>query len=324
MKRPIRLAILLAAVAVVAAACSSGTDSATDTTAATTTTTQATTTTTASPTTTTTVAPAPTLTFEVDGFPTLENGVHYEGWAIIDGAPIPTGKFNVVDGVLVDLNGASIAAFEAPGLDGATTIVITIEPAGDTDTVPSDTHIVAGDVVNRSFELTTSHPAALGTDFSTAAGTVILATPTNGDGNDEMSGIWFVDLPNPSESLVLPVLPAGWKYEGWAVIDGVPVTSGTFVDVAAADDAAPFSGPEGGPPFPGEDYLLNAPDGATFPTDLRGATVVISVDPDPDDSPAPFVLKPLVGQLADDATDHVNLELMNNAVDLPRGSGSIG
>ena len=322
MKKPIRLVILLAAIAVVAAACSSDTDSAADTTLATTTTTQAPTTTEA-PTTTTTVPAAPTLMFEVAGFPTLENGVHYEGWAIIDGAPVATGKFNVEDGVIVDLNGTPISAFEVPGLEGAETIIITIEPSGDTDAIPADTHLVAGDVVNGSFELTTAHPAALGTDFSTAAGTAILATPTNGDDTDEFSGVWFLNLPDPSQSLELPVLPAGWKYEGWAVIDGVPVSTGTFIDPAAADDAVLFSS-ESGPPFPGEDFLENAPDGLTFPTDLRGATIVVSVEPYPDDSPAPFVLKPLVGQVADDAADHVNLPLMNNAVDLPRGSGSIG
>ena len=95
--------------------------------------------------------------------------------------------------------------------------------------------------------------------------------------------------------------------------------------MAAADDAAPFSGPEPGPPFPGEDYLVNAPDGVTLPTDLSGATIVISVEPDPDDAVSPFVLKPLVGRIPEaGVTDHVSYELGNNAVDLPAGLATLG
>lgn len=320
MNRPTSTLTLMAALAIVAAACSTA-DTGTDTTEAT-----AATTTTEAPASTTTEAPMsePVLSLDLTGFPELQTGVHYEGWAIIDGAPVTTGKFNVVDGEIRSLSGNAIDSFAADGLHDATTIVITIEPSGDTDDIPSDTHFVAGDVVDGAVELSIAHPAALGTDFSSAEGTVILATPTNGEGTDEFSGIWFLNLPDPSPSLVLPTLPAGWKYEGWAVIDGVPVTSGTFTDVASADDSAPFSGPEDGPPFPGEDFLSNAPDGVSFPTDLRGGVVVVSVEPDPDDSPAPFALKPLVGMVPSDAGDHQNLTLDNAATDLPGGTGTIG
>jgi hypothetical protein len=317
----LRLALLVLALGLVAAACGTTDDSGQE---ATTTTTVAAATTTTPATTTTTEPMLPELTLDVTGFPELANAAHYENWAIIDGAPVSAGKFNVVDGAIVDLDGASISDFPVAGLEAATTIVVTIEPAGDRDAVPSDTHFVAGDVVDGSAELTIGHPAAIGTDFADAAGTVLLATPTNGDGTDELSGIWFLALPGPIASLDLPELPAGWKYEGWAVIDGIPVTSGTFLDTEAADDAAPFSGPEAGPPFPGEDFLVNAPEGVTLPTDLSGATIVISVEPDPDDSPEPFILKPLVGQAADPATDHESYELANNALDLPRGTANLG
>lgn len=317
MQKALRMVVLVAAFGLVAAACDAADDTTTTTAAA-----EVTTTTEAA--TTTTAAPEPMLTLDITGFPTLANGVHYENWAIIDDAPVSAGKFNVEDGAIVDLDGAAVEAFPVPGLDTASTIVITIEPAGDTDTVPSDTHFVAGDVVDGSAELSIAHPAALGTDFADALGTVLLATPTNGDNTDELSGIWFIELPGPTASLQLPVLPAGWKYEGWAVIDGVPVTSGTFLDSALPDDAAPFSGPESGPPFPGEDYLINAPDGVIFPTDLSGGTIVISVEPDPDDSPEPFVLKPLVGMADDPAADHVSYGLGNNAVDLPGGIALLG
>ncbi len=316
---------LLAGLALVVAAC--GGDNA----ASSTTTTQDSVTTTQAPTTTTTTgapptteAMAPGITFETEGWPTLANGFHYEGWAIVDGTPISTGKFNVADGEVVDLDGKEMATFASEGIEAATTIVVTIEPDGDEDAIPADTHFVAGDVVDGVAELTIGHSAALGTDFADAAGSFLLATPTDDPEGNELSGIWFLALPGPVASLELPNLPVGWKYEGWAVIDGTPVTSGTFTDSAAADDAAPFSGSEPGPAFPGEDFVANAPEGVTFPTDLSGATVVISVEPSPDDDPSPFALKPLLGTAAEEATDHESYPLNLNTDPLPTGTATIG
>ncbi len=336
-----RVAALLGAISLVAAAC--GDDSVGDAAAATTDTTHFdTTTSTDAPeemTTTTAAAPPTTAAGDMDddascdavslqlvvsGLPELGGGAHYEGWAIIDGAPVSTGKFQVEGGEAVLLDGSPTECFNVDGLEAATTLVITIEPAGDADTVPSDTHFVAGDVTGSTVTLTIDHPAALGTEFSDAAGTFLLATPTDGGGNNELSGIWFLELPGPTASLVLPILPAGWAYEGWGVIDGVPVTSGTFLTVEGFDDFNGYGGDQGGPPFPGEDFLMNAPDGVAFPTDLTGGTVVISVEPSPDDSPAPFILKPLVGTAGDPATDHESYVLNNNAADLPFATAVIG
>ena len=78
-------------------------------------------------------------------------------------------------------------------LSQAATIIITIEPDGDDDAIPADTHYLAGGVTGASAPLTVGHPAALGDDFSDAAGTYILATPTDGaTDTDENSGIWFL------------------------------------------------------------------------------------------------------------------------------------
>ena len=73
----------------------------------------------------------PELALEVTGWPTLQGGFHYEGWAIVDGSPVTTGKFNVQAGILVDLDGQAVHVFSAEGIESATAIVITIEPAGD-------------------------------------------------------------------------------------------------------------------------------------------------------------------------------------------------
>jgi hypothetical protein len=346
----------LVALALVAAACGDDSGDASDTSAPGTTATTSAPATTAAEAPTTTAAEAPTTTaaeapttqaeaptttaaedmtddvmcgdvslqVEVSGLPELAGDVHYEGWGIVDGAPISTGKFIVGGGRALHLDGTPVECFTADGLETASTLVITIEPAGDADTIPSDTHIVAGDVTDGAAMLTISHPAALGTDFSDATGSFLLGTPTDGDGTNELSGIWFLELPGPTVSLDLPTLPAGWLYEGWTLIDGVPVTSGTFLTADGPDAFDGYSGDQDGPPFPGEDYLLNAPDGVTFPTDLSGATVVISVEPSPDDSTAPFALKPLLGVADDPAGDHVSYQLGNNAVDLPFAEATIG
>jgi len=115
---------------------------------------------------------------------------------------------------------------------------------------------------------------------------------------------------------------AGWVYEGWAVIDGIPVSTGTFTNPAAADNFNGFSGTADGPNYPGEDFIENAPEGLTFPTDLTGATIVVSVEPDADNSPAPFALKPLVAEVPADTADHSNVALEAGSVGIS-GEGSI-
>ena len=237
---------------------------------------------------------AVSLSFE--GLDPLGAELVYEGWLIIDGAPESTGTFNIdADGNVVVINDVDVANAEA-----ATTFVLTLEPAVDPDPAPSATHILAGDFEDGVASLTLDHPAALGVDLGQASGSFIVATPTTPETNDDRSGVWFLDPTGPAPSLDLPTLPEGWAYEGWAVIDGVPVSTGRFLSASGSDDFSGFSGPNDGPPFPGEDFIQNAPDGLTFPTDLSGATIVISVEPTPDDTPAPFALKPLVAEVPAD------------------------
>ena len=99
--------------------------------------------------------------------------------------------------------------------------------------------------------------------------------------------------------------------------------SRAFFNGGAADDFDGFSGDQGGPPFPGEDFIVNAPEGVEFPTDLTEATIVISVEPDPDDSPAPFALKPLVSEVADGIGDH-QFQSFGAGPAAPTGTATIG
>ncbi len=247
----------------------------------------------------------------------------YEGWIIVNGSPVSTGLFTV--------NSAGVASqtsFEVSqaNLDAATDYVLSIEPFPDTDPAPSAIKIAGGSFSGNNATVSVNHPAALAADFNTAAGKYILATPTTTDTTDEKSGIWFLDISggSPAQGLNLPTLPAGWAYEGWVVLHGTPISTGRFTDVAMADDAAPFSGSDAsGPPFPGEDFVTNAPAPHTFPTDLSGATAVISIEPQPDNSPMPFAFKPLVHMISATAADHVTYNMTNQvSSNFPAGTVS--
>ena len=257
-----------------------------------------------------------TLTLNINELEDVGENFIYENWLIVNGSPVSAGTFSVnTEGVL------SKTLFTIPStvLDNATQYVLTIEPDQDTDPTPSKVHVLAGDFISNSAEVSIEHSAALGTNFSTAAGNYILATPTDGNNsNNENSGVWWLDNSTAIKEagLTLPSLPEGWEYEGWAVIDGTPVSTGKFTSVSGADSAMAFSGPMGGPPFPGEDFLINAPEGLTFPLDLSGQVVVISVEPTPDTSPKPYSIKPLAGLVPLDAADHALLPMVNQGVNL--------
>jgi hypothetical protein len=267
------------------------------------------------------------LTFT--GLEALANGYHYEGWAITPGGPVSTGKFNVgAGGSLVAVGGGAIANGEFAtkvDLGTATAIAISIEPPGDVDAIPAAAKVLSGTLTGGVASLRVGGDKALGNDFMTAAGRFILATPTDGMNNNENSGIWFLDLVGgtPRQSLTLPTLPAGWIYEGWVVINGRPVTTGTFASGSGADNAKPYSGTMAGPPFPGEDFIMNAPAGLTFPTNLAGGMAVISIEPVPDDSPAPFTLKPLLGAIPAGAQAFTAYSLGLNLASFPSGTATV-
>lgn len=235
-----------------------------------------------------------TLTLNLNGLENLGSDQVYEGWIIVNGSPVSTGVFTVNDAGELSQTTFNVNAAD---LANATDFVLSLEPANDTDPAPADAKILSGSFSGSSASVDAT--AQVG-DFSSAAGQYFLATPTTSVMTDEYSGIWFGAS---SALLTLPDLSntPGWTYEGWVVMsDGtnnIPVSTGTFDNPAAADDNATtstFKGSDGnGPSFPGEDFIMNAPTGLSFPTDIRGGTVVISIEPVPDNSTAPFTLKPL-------------------------------
>ncbi len=258
-----------------------------------------------------------TLSLSLSGLEALGDGYAYEGWVIVNDEPVSTGVFTINDqGEL----SSSDFTVDLDDLNAATKFVLSIEPSPDSDPAPAATKVLVGDISNGAADLT----SAIVGDFSDASGEFFLRTPTDetgmNNGNDE-NGVWFgtPGMP-PVPNFNLPELPEGWAYEGWVVGENGPITTGTFTAFDMADDAAPYSGTsQSGPPVPGEDFFMNAPSGESFPLDVRGRTVVISVEPVPDDSPAPFAMKPLVGTAGQDTAPATHA-FDRNLSSLPTGS----
>jgi hypothetical protein len=264
--------------------------------------------------------PNQSLSLNITGLEDLGSNFRYEGWLIVNGQPVTTGTFTVNSSGAMSSNSFTVGSTD---LSNATKFVLTIEPFPDSDPSPTATHLLAGDFSGNSANLTIEAPEALGNNFASATGKYILATPSDGAMNNEKSGVWFLGSLPPTAGLSLPTLPAGWAYEGWAVIGGAPVSTGTFTSVSGADNFNGFSGSMGTPPYPGEDFLLNAPSGLTFPTDLSGAKIVISIEPSPDNSAAPFFLKPLLGDVPASAMSETVYNMNNiSSSNAPTGIAS--
>lgn len=224
----------------------------------------------------------------------------YEGWLLVNGTPVSTGRFISTE---FEVQEASIANVEA-----ASKFIVTIEPNFGDDPAPADTHVLAGDIINSVATLTIADEAALATDFVDSTGSFIIATPTEPTAS-HTQGLWWLapgDDGNTA-SLNLPALPAGWVYEGWVADADGPVSTGTFTDGVApdSDGGGVSAGPLPAPPFPGQDFI----DPARV---IIGMSAVISVEPSPDNSPEPFSIKPLIDDTIEDvgagaAQDMVNV-----------------
>ncbi len=259
------------------------------------------------------------LMLDFDGLMPLESGYVYEGWLIVDGNPISTGTFTITEGGIPQP--ATIPVDPAVAED-STAFVVTIEPEPDPDPAPSNMHILAGDFMEETALLTVDHESALGVDFMAASAEYILNTPsTMAVPDDYDQGIWYLDPDTgPGPSLVLPLLPEGWIYEGWVVGMEGPVSTGRFADATGpdSDGAGDAAGPDPVPDFPGQDFI----DPAKVLT--MGYSAVISIEPDPDTGPAPFVLKPFVDSEIDDVGAGMLQPMDDNTAEFPVGSALFG
>ena len=257
------------------------------------------------------------LELDFTGLEDLGSGWAYEGWLIVGGAPVSTGVFTI------DGSGApSATTFTVKGSDAsaASAFVLTVEPSPDSDPAPSAVHVLAGDLADGVAQLSAGHGAALGNSFAGASGGYILNAPSGGASAVYANGIWWLDpAAGPGPTLDLPALPAGWVYEGWVVGPGGPMSTGRFISSSGADSdgAGATGGTEPFPPFPGQDFV-NPPTVLT-----NGYAAVISIEPEPDNSAAPFAFKPLVDMVIEDVGAGTLQAMTNNASAFPTGTASL-
>jgi len=263
---------------------------------------------------TTTAAPTTEIVLTTEGLPELAMGA-YAGWAIFPDETVSTGTFSPGQGSPRSVD---------RDLREARTFVVTIEPTDDPEPGPSGVVALSGAFHGKEASL--SFPVS----FTNARGSYILATPTDGGDSHETAGVWFLDPSGPAPSLDLPALPSGWVYEGWAVTQGHPVSTGRFRTPTGADSHSDHGGTSDGPPFPGEDLLRNPPMSVSFPADLADgkSRIVVSVEPDLDGTdptgPKPFAVKPLVASVPEDAADHTSYDLMADPGTTPSGTVTRG
>lgn len=262
-----------------------------------------------------------TLRVQFNGLEDLGATSVYEGWMVVDGTPVTTGRFTINSAGKPSQTDFIVPRAQA---DRATAFVLTIEPATGDVPAASNQHILAGDFnsARTSATLSIGHAAAFGNDFSSARGSFFLATPTSAATDDNDQGIWFIDPSSGTmqPSLTLPALPTGWVYEGWVVVNGKPVSTGRFSSASGADSdmGGPAAGPLGAPPFPGQDFINPA-------TKLPGGMAVISIEPQPDNSAAPFTLKPLINTNIANLVGGSNPQTLTNQArtNAPTGTVSI-
>ncbi len=272
------------------------------------------------------VAPKIQLQFDVTGLTPLQDGYHYQGWAKVGFEFIHGESFNITEsGSFTNTAGQLIQkSFILPvDLTEATIVFITIEDKRDADDDPSDTVVLAGDVTGFGATLTTSHSMAIGSTFAGETGEFSLFTLSDGTNLDETSGVWFATGPtgNLVPGLTLMTLPDGWTYEGWVDTGSALLSTGAFISNSDVDLGRLYSFPDV-PAFPGEDFLINAPDGESFPADLSDAQVYITIEPFPDDTSDPFGIRILEGQLPGSPQTGTTYSLSSVSVG-PSGTASI-
>ncbi len=212
------------------------------------------------------------------------------GLAAVEQPWVPLTRFNInATGNLLDSNGAAItdnAVKNLPvNLDDYDSLEITIERLSSMVSVPSAVVLLHGNI---PADLTNLHLPKLEFPhtFGEGQSAFMILSPTDTDTSDELSGVWFISR-DPAQAddsgLTLPPAPTGWIYEGWIRHLGSNLSTGRFQDPIGIDLDNPYCGPGAKPPFPGEDFLQNAPSGLgfTFPLTLaRGDIISVALEPD--------------------------------------------
>jgi hypothetical protein len=202
----------------------------------------------------------------------------YVLWAIINrGEAKELGEFFISDsGTIVDAEGNPIERFESEDFAVRRTlsVLITIETPNSRSDNPEGTQILSGTFVDGVATLS----VPISTDITSAAGSLRVFTPTDGPDTNETSGFWMADAEG-EPLLSIPDTTAALVFETFVEVQGRSLPVGRFERADDADDVNQYSSDQfPAPEVPGEDLLLNAPDGLIFPADLGGARISISLE----------------------------------------------
>ena len=181
-----------------------------------------------------------------------------------------------------------------------------------------------GDATVALADLDVSYIDAFRSDFSAVSGKYTIVAPTSPA--DSNSGIWFVERQGTTTIAGLrnlPALPSGWMYEGWIGNYLTPepgpgfftyFSTGRFLraDSADFDGAGTGRGPGAGFNFPGQDFINSTGPGTPVRPDLRLFVFMVTIEPDPDNSPRPFSLALLSTPLPATPLPQGQTLLMNN------------
>jgi hypothetical protein len=221
-----------------------------------------------------------TFQANITGLPALPDSMTYVGWFEREKDNTKYYVKVFVEDAGTDGNISYKSEKDLKSLQEAQQFWLTTEKkllAADSVKVPSSRIILAGTFRDASSSLFISQQQS---SISTARAVFSIETPTDGDSTNELSGVWFADSvsTNPVAGLNLPALYGGWIYEGWVEINGQYLSTGRFSDPSAKDLFSGYSDVTSGYNLPGEDFLLNAPSGFTFPLNLSNAKVAVSIE----------------------------------------------
>jgi hypothetical protein len=219
------------------------------------------------------------ITVNLQNLPAIGDTVSYVVWLyypVVTEVPV---KVGVIDNVTAQTASKTFPLF-LTDLRTSSSVVITIQSPNDT--VPGATRVMAGTIQANSGQLNISNALAVGAALDSAQGNYTLFTPTDTLNAEQRSGVWFVNY-NGGDLLPglvnMPVLAAGWRYEGRVEVGGIVLSTGRFTNPNQADAQAPYSGTHRQIGFPGEDFLYNSPAGITFPFNLGGARLNLVIVP---------------------------------------------
>lgn len=231
------------------------------------------------------------------------------------------GRFAInVSGQITDTSGGTFSPDlgRVANINNVSDVIITIQPPGYSDTIPSNIKILGGAKQIQGselvFDLTMGYSDILpaSSQFSSSVAAFILASPTTGTASSQFQkGIWFTqDTNGTTAGLTLPVLPdtTEWTYQAWVINN----SNNSFIynigrfDSPNTRDNNQFCELTGGLIWnvPGHDWLQSNCPGGSLPdiSSLNaGYSIMITLEPRFEQGTAlgkPFYLKIFEGDIA--------------------------